>query len=106
MTGKVLAVTFWDHAQDSNDPIKFVVYGYCVEATNEKVVLDTWAYADEEPPADPEPNVCRFVIVREAIIGIELLVPSSEEDSESVGESSEGEEAQNGQANFQYDFTD
>ena len=70
----VVAVRFWDHAEQSSSPLAFVVYGEVGEVTPEHVCIDSWAYRDRHHRHDA--NEHRFVIVRSAIIDWDRLVPA------------------------------
>jgi len=74
LKNKVVAVTFLDHAESSNDPIAFVVYGEVVTESPDKLVIDSWAYADRaERPDEPDGKVHRWVLVRSAVQDIQIL---------------------------------
>ena len=63
--GMVVAVTFRDHAMNTETPPEFTAYGMISNVTPDTLILDAWHYADKETPRDD--NVESFTIMRSAI---------------------------------------
>lgn len=63
--GMVVAVTFNDHAMNTETPPEFVAYGMISTVTPDTLIIDAWHYADKETPRDD--NVESFTIMRSAI---------------------------------------
>ena len=63
--GMVVAVTFRDHAMNTETPPEFTAYGMISTVTPDTLILDAWHYADKETPRDD--NVESFTIMRSAI---------------------------------------
>ena len=63
--GMVVAVTFNDHAMNTETPPEFVAYGMISTVTPDTLIVDAWHYADKETPRDD--NVESFTIMRSAI---------------------------------------
>lgn len=71
LTGKTVRVTFLDHAEGTDTPIKFIVHGRCAQESPDKLVIHTWHYADED--YEPDDNIHMFVIVRSCVEQIDVL---------------------------------
>lgn len=69
--GMVVAVTFNDHAMNSETPPEFVAYGMISTVTPDTLIIDAWHYADGEIQRDN--NVESFTIMRSAIKRIARL---------------------------------
>ena len=69
--GMVVAVTFRDHAMNTETPPEFVAYGMISTVTPDTLIVDAWHYADKDVPRDG--NVESFTIMRSAIKRIARL---------------------------------
>jgi len=69
--GDVVAITFRDHCQGSDEPVTFIAYGRVSAKNKEFVTVDAWAYAHEYAARDQ--NIERFCILRSAIKKVEVL---------------------------------
>ena len=63
--GMVVAVTFNDHAMNTDKPPEFVAYGMISTVTPSTLIVDAWHYSDKEAARDD--NVESFTIMRSAI---------------------------------------
>ena len=69
--GMVVAVTFRDHAMNTETLPEFVAYGMISTVTPDTLIVDAWHYADKDVPHDG--NVESFTIMRSAIKRIARL---------------------------------
>lgn len=61
-----VAVVFYDHVEDSNQPLQFIVYGRLAEIKRKYLVIESWTYADTKITRDD--NVKFWTIMRSAIV--------------------------------------
>lgn len=70
----VVAVTFLDHIENSEELWKFILYGRVKEITPEKVIIQPWVYADgflsDEVAAHNEKT---YTLIRSAILKVRKL---------------------------------
>lgn len=71
--GQIVAVTFDDHTQGGDSPIRFVVYGEVAVVSRSHLAIDSWAYADKRERHDA--NETRYNILRSTIRKVVRLRP-------------------------------
>jgi len=71
--GMIVAVTFYDHCEDSDKPIDFIIYGELVEVNRKYLVIQSWTYANPKTARDD--NVKFWTIIRSTISKVTVLVP-------------------------------
>lgn len=73
--GDVVEIVFLDHAEHDaaadNGELEFAVYGRVVSADADKVLVETWCYANPNTPFDA--NVVRYTIIRGAMRKLTVL---------------------------------
>ena len=73
--GDVVEIVFLDHAEHDaaadNGELEFAVYGRVVSTDMDKVLVETWCYANPNTPFDA--NVVRYTIIRGAIRKLTVL---------------------------------
>jgi hypothetical protein len=73
--GDVVQITFWDHAEASDDVLRFEVFGRIYKITPRAYCLKSWCYvSDIDRVGDSnEDNENRFAILKRAIDEIKVL---------------------------------
>ena len=70
--GDFVGVRFLDHAQNSEKPMEFILYGLLTQDEAEYVTVECWRHADERSIRDS--NCEWYVILKSAILGVEVFV--------------------------------
>lgn len=72
--GTLVEIRFWDHHENSEDPVEYLVYGRVHKTSKIAITVHTWALPKVGPvPEDMAGNVHTFSIVRSAITKINIL---------------------------------
>ena len=75
--GEIVQVVFWDHAEGSDDVLRFEVFGRVVKVGKRHYTIDSWGYADGQA-VDRESerdNLKTFNILKSAVDSAVVLVP-------------------------------
>ena len=75
LVGDVVKITFWDHAEQSDDALLFDVYGVLTKKTPQAYKIESWRYHDPLDKAGDsnKDNENYFAVVRKAIVDIKVL---------------------------------
>jgi hypothetical protein len=68
--GDVVAVLFWDHAENANDAVQCTVYGKIANITKLSYIVDSWILHDQEYDSD---NFKRWAIMKSAVFDVQVL---------------------------------
>ena len=73
--GDLVTITFWDHAEASDDALLFEVIGRLYRITRKAYCIKSWCYAKDVDAArdSNEDNETRFAIVKRAIDTLRVL---------------------------------
>ena len=73
--GDIIHITFWDHAESSDDALLFEVMGRLYKITKMAYCLKSWCYASDLDKArdSHEDNETKFAIVKRAIDSIKVI---------------------------------
>ena len=73
--GDIVQITFWDHAESSDDVLLFEVVGRLYKITKRAYCLKAWCYANDIDKVrdSNEDNETRFAIVKRAVDSIRIL---------------------------------
>ena len=69
--GAIVALTFLDHVQEDDKPMKFTVWGRVVECTKDHIIVRHWDYCHPGSPRDE--NVNQSVILQSTVIRLVRL---------------------------------
>jgi hypothetical protein len=70
--GDVVAVEFMDHCENSEKPLRCVVYGRLVAVQKHAYVIDSWEPMDVE--REPGNNTTTYTLVKETVKRMTVLV--------------------------------
>ncbi len=70
--GWVVAITFDDHAEDSDEPVSCILYGRVTKVHRRYVVVESWANPDPDAADD---DIKQFTILKSTITHWDRLVP-------------------------------
>ena len=73
--GDVVVITFWDHAENSKDALKFEAIGRITGSTRMAYSVRCWGYVDDVDRAGDSntDNENHYAIVKKAIESIKVL---------------------------------
>lgn len=75
--GDIAQISFWDHAEDSDEgPIKCVVWGYVASAKGSFYKIQSWRLPND--PEANEDNKKEFTILKKVVIDAITLAPKGE----------------------------
>ena len=70
---QIVEIEFLDHTDNSDKPLRFIVYGRVAAENETSITVDSWCYANRRKLYDG--NVNRHTIVKAAVLKITRLVP-------------------------------
>ena len=76
VVGDIVHITFFDHAQDSNDVLLFEIFGRLSAITPKAYVVHYWKYVKEIDGArddNKKENEDKYAIVKKAVESIKVL---------------------------------
>lgn len=74
--GNIVHCIFLDHAQNSDDALKFEVFGRVTKITRTSYIIHYWRYVDDpkkEPDFNHKDNEDNYAIVKSTIDSIRIL---------------------------------
>lgn len=73
-TGDECRIVFDDHVEDSDTPLRFIVWGRVRKVGRSSITVDSWAFENPDDENNTDHNVKRFTIVKRAIVSADRMV--------------------------------
>jgi hypothetical protein len=72
----ILAVTFWDHTEDAQEPMLCTAYGRLVRENEQSLTLNAWVGSDDHPHNNKFYTLLKATVVQRVSLVAEPFVPA------------------------------